>query len=110
MKALLLLFPLAACDGASVTPEAPAGVRVACALDGAQVFGGCAVERASRGGETVLTLSAPDGGFRRLTVAADGGAIAAADGAEPARIAAGPSGEVEVTIASDRFRLPAAQP
>lgn len=113
MRLPLVLLLLAGCDRApSAQGEArtqPA-VRAGCALDGADAFADCTVQRTSRERETTLTLIAPDGGFRRLAVAADGAGITAADGAEPARVGTGPAGEVEITIARDRYRLPAARP
>lgn len=90
--------------------DAAPGARAGCALDGADAFADCTVQRTSREGETTLTLIAPDGGFRRLAVAADGAGITAADGAEPARVGTGPAGEIEIAIARDRYRLPAAAP
>lgn len=108
--AAFLLF--AACQG----PEAPeaeqvAGTTAACALAGASEFADvCRVIRTAADGRVLLTLVAQDGGFRRVALDADGTGIAAADGAEPARIGRGPTGEVEVAIAGDRYRLPAAAP
>lgn len=112
MRLPLVLLLLAACDrspSAQGQAQAPA-VRAGCALDGADAFADCTVQRTSRERETTLTLIAPDGGFRRLAVAADGAGITAADGAEPARVRTGPAGKVEITIARDRYRLPAARP
>lgn len=113
MRLLLVFLLLAACDrapSAQGQAQAPPAVRADCALDGADAFADCTVQRTSREGETTLTLIAPDGGFRRLAVAADGAGVTAADGAEAARIGTGPAGEVEITIARDRYRLPAARP
>ena len=113
MRLPLVLLLLAACDRApSAQGQArpPEAVRAGCALDGADAFADCTVQRTSRKRETILTLIAPDGGFRRLAVAADDGGITAADGAEPARTGTGPAGEVEIAIARDRYRLPAAGP
>lgn len=86
------------------------GVRAGCALNGAEAFGDCTVQRTSLEAGAILTLIAPDGGFRRLAVAADGAGIMAADGAQAARVGTGPGGEVEVAIAGDRYRLPATKP
>lgn len=113
MRLPLVLLLLAACDrapSAEGQAHAPAGVRAGCALDGAAAFADCTVQRTSREGETTLTLIAPDGEFRRLAVAADDAGVTAADGAELARVGTGPAGEVEIAIARDRYRLPAARP
>lgn len=110
MRTLTVLLLLAACgrDPAPEATQAP-GIAVPCALGGAEVFSAeCRVARAVVDGRTVLTLIAPDGGFRRVEVAADGSGIAAADGALPARTRADGAGGIEVAIAGDRYRLPAA--
>lgn len=106
---LVALFLTTGCDRAAApTAEAPRGTRTACALAGAAEFRDvCSVDRTTRDGEAILTLVAPDGGFRRVAVGSDGSAITAADGAEPAEVRTSPSGEVEVAIARDRYRLPA---
>ena len=108
MKYLSLLLPLAACDpqGADA-PAVPPPAKVACALGrDAKLASVCGVTRARQGGRTVLTLTAPDGGFRRVSVAPDG-AVEAADGAQKAQLGRGPAGEIEVAIAADRYLLPA---
>lgn len=56
---------------------------------------------------TVLTVNAPDGGFRRLLVASDGRGVVAADGAEPAVVTPLDTHTIEVAIGGDRYRLPA---
>jgi hypothetical protein len=106
MKRLAALLCLAAaCDG---PPAAPAPQeRIECAVDGAAAFEWvCTVERTAAP-ETVLTLRSPDGSFRRLAVTRDGRGVAAADGAEPATVAVVGQGLIEVSIGSDRYRLPA---
>lgn len=107
---LAVLLPLAACaDGSAPDVRPPEGVRLACAVAGESVFTDrCTVSRSAGDGVELLTLSAPDGGFRRIAVEADGSTIRAADGAVPAVIGRAPGGEIEVGIASDRYRLPAA--
>lgn len=112
MRTLPLLLLLTACDGERVSaPEAPRGAMIQCALDGADIFEpACTVARTARGTGVVLTLSGPDGRFRRMLATADGAGIVAADGAEPVIVADGPAGEIEVRIAGDRYRLPAARP
>ncbi|HYJ83890.1 MAG TPA: hypothetical protein VEW26_13745 [Allosphingosinicella sp.] len=99
-----LLFLTAACGG---PPEARAEERIECAVDGAAAFERvCVVERTA-GREILLTIRSPSGGFRRLAVARDGRGVTAADGAEPATVTIAGKGLIEVSIGSDRYRLPA---
>lgn len=112
MRFPLLVLLLAGCDRAQAPAEQaePAGARAACALNGSDAYADCQVLRTTGKDGATLTMIAPDGAFRRLAVATDGGTITAADGAEAARVGRGPGGEVEVTVAGDRYRLPAARP
>lgn len=88
--------------------EADGGARIACALAGAADFRPvCRVERSRDADGIVLTLHHPDGGFRRLRVTTDGRGVAAADGAEPARVSLSGDRRIEVAVADDRYRLPA---
>lgn len=98
------LLVVAACGG----PPAPgAEERIECAVDGAAAFERtCTVERTA-GPETLLTLRSPSGSFRRLAVTRDGRGVAAADGAEPATVTIVGTDLIEVSIGSDRYRLPA---
>jgi hypothetical protein len=76
-----------------------------CAVDGASVYGtGCTIERTASPGGAILTLRSPTGSFRRLRV--DSGSVAAADGAEPARLTGGDTARVEIAIGGDRYRIP----
>lgn len=104
MKRLAALLPLlSACGG----PPAAADERIECAVDGAAEFAPvCTVER-SAGDEPRLTLRSPSGSFRRLAVTGDGRGVAAADGAEEARVEVIDRGLIEVSIGADRYRLPA---
>lgn len=87
------------------------GISAPCALAGAAAFDSvCRIVRTAVGGRTVLTLNAPDGGFRRVEVAADGSGIVAADGSIPAATRGDGVGGVEIAIGADRYRLPAAAP
>jgi hypothetical protein len=98
-----LLFLLAGCGG----PPPKAEDRIDCALDGAAAYERvCTVERTA-GRETLLTLRGPNGSFRRLAVTRDGHGVRAADGAEPATVAIAGKDLIEVSIGSDRYRLPA---
>lgn len=116
-KALALLLLLAACgetDGGSgqqpagqnvVAGAVPADDRIDCAVDGAQSFARvCAVEHGTSG---ILVVRAPSGAFRRLVITSDGRGVTEADGAEPAEVRVLGPGAIEVTIAGDRYRLPA---
>lgn len=106
--ALIMLLTTACSKETPAVSDTRATVPIACALAGADAFAQtCSVDRVRHGNSSLLTLYAPGGGFRRITVANDG-AIAAADGSEPALVGNGPRGEVEVRIAGDRYRLPPA--
>lgn len=116
----LLLLMLAAC-GEPATDRQPAVTArietpvqatqrpgVPCALAGAVSFAAsCMVDRADAAGLVVLTMRHPDGGFRRLLVTQDGRGVTAADGADPATVAVIAGNLIEVSIADDRYRLPA---
>lgn len=106
MKRLAPLFCLAAaCGGPPAASESEE--RIDCALDGAAAFERiCTVERTA-GPELLLTLRSPSGGFRRLAVTRDGRGVIAADGAEPATVSVLGKDRIEVSIGSDRYRLPA---
>lgn len=100
--ALLLL--LAGCGG---PPPAKVEDRVECAVDGAAAFERvCTLERTA-GRESLLTIRGPSGSFRRLAVTRDGLGVRAADGAEPATVTVVGKDLIEVSIGSDRYRLPA---
>lgn len=109
---LVLLLCAAACERPS--PERQQQVvekqdsSIACALEGAADFRrDCTVERRVDEQGPVLTLRAPDGGFRRLRIVADGRGLVAADGALPAQVTVVGEHEIEVAVGSDRYRLPA---
>ena len=113
--ALPALLLLAACGDAD-TPsqqreaaaEAAGNNRIACAVGGAETFDRvCTLDRTSSPDGTTLTLRHPDGGFRRLLVTRDGRGVIAADGADPALVTAVGAQEIEVSLAGDRYRLPA---
>ncbi|HEX4737881.1 MAG TPA: hypothetical protein VH331_09995 [Allosphingosinicella sp.] len=72
-----------------------------CATDGASDYGtSCTIERTG----AILTIRSPTGSFRRLRVA--NGRVAAADGAEPARLLGGDDKRVNVAIGGDRYLIP----
>ena len=102
--AALLCF-VAACEGPPAASSAEE--RIECAIEGAAAFERvCTVERTD-GPEVLLTLRSPDGSFRRLAVTGDGRGVAAADGAEAATVAVVGKDLIEVSVGSDRYRLPA---
>ncbi|MEM8695111.1 MAG: hypothetical protein AAGE05_03710 [Pseudomonadota bacterium] len=122
--AVAMLLALAACGSATderavesdpiVEAEVAARAELAesgtiyCAVGGAaELRSECRIERNRSDDGLVLTLRHPDGGFRRLLVTGDGRGLVAADGAEPAVVNPVSEREIEVAIASDRYRLPA---
>ncbi len=118
MQRLALLFAvlalIAGCkkaDDGGLIARGDTGVKpatIACALDGSDTFvADCSVERFAGKDGTLLVLGRGDSGFRRFRLTDDGRGLAAADGAEAARVTIAGSGEVEVQVGSDRYRLPA---
>jgi hypothetical protein len=103
-----LLLVSCGSSGERQPDQAPQGVAapgLECAVDGASDYGdGCTFERQPAADGAILTLRSPTGSFRRLRVA--GGNVAAADGAEPARVLGGDSARIEVAIGRDRYRIP----
>ncbi len=100
-----LVLALAGCTPAPEDKVATAAPddRIECALAGATEFvRGCAVER---GEGSVLVLRHADGGFRRIDLDLEG-AITAADGSDEPVGKALPDGRFELTLGSDRYRLP----
>lgn len=67
----------------------------------------CVVERSDSPNGLVLTVRHDDGAFRRLLVTKDGRGVVAADGAEPAKVRITGADRIEVTVAGDRYELPA---
>jgi hypothetical protein len=105
---------LAACGGPPAQPgadspaaqgQAPADDGMAdCAIGGSDAWArDCTVEVAGE----MLTIRHPDGGFRRFRLLRDGRGLAAADGAEPARVTISGAGQIDVAAGADRYRLPA---
>lgn len=100
---------LAACGGGGETPvpDADDADRIECAVAGAEAFTrACWVERVVEDGALVLVVRSDQGTFRRLTVLDDGRGVATADGADLAGVKLAEGG-IEVTVAGDRYRLPA---
>ena len=95
-----LLAMLTACTQA---PDGPASTaRTDCSRGTATMAPDCIVER---DGET-LTVRFPDGGFRKVVIDRTS-LLSAADGADAATLAIDPHGRQIVTIAADRFVVPA---
>lgn len=89
---------IAACGEGAPPPE---GEPVECALDGAADFvSECLLQRQ---GDALLVYT-PDGGFRRVGLAADG-SVMALDGMEQPATAQLPDGRVEFSIGTDRYRI-----
>jgi len=116
-----LLFPclalLASCGGSDTGKKeaeqaflaaAEDSDQIECAVDGSSQFERrCVVERMEGADGLTLTIRSPSGSFRRLLVTDDGRGVIAADGADPAMVAILADNRIEVSIAGDRFRLPA---
>jgi hypothetical protein len=96
---LLLLLGACSAEASDDFIECAVGGTTAFALD-------CAVERSEQDGTLFLVVRHPDGAFRRFEVLADGRGLAAADGAEPARVSTMEAG-IEVAVGADRYRFPA---
>jgi hypothetical protein len=100
---------LAACGGSEGTPvpATDSADRILCAVDGAaELTRACWVEQFRDGGQLSLVIRTDAGSFRRFDVLADGRGVATADGADAAQVALADGG-IEVTVAGDRYRLPA---
>lgn len=92
----------------SVQQEAPDDGDLMCAHGADDVFRkACTIDRTQTSDGLILTLHHKDGGFRRLLVTRDGRGVIAADGAERATVKIVGTHEIEVTVGSDRYRLPA---
>lgn len=108
--ALIALLAVSACgrgvEAQNATAESDG--RIDCRIGGdTQFIRACSVERTRGADGILLTVTKPDGGFRRLMQTRDGRGVIAADGAEQAEIRIAGDNLIEVTIAGDSFRLPA---
>ena len=106
ISSLVALLLIAACGSKEAVEDkvvtAEAADRIDCAIDGASDFSkSCAIERAG----DALIIRHEGGGFRKLTLTADG-TIDTADGAEAITIQSLSDGRTEVRVARDRYRLP----
>ena len=93
---------------AEAKAKASEGGQIPCALNGSEQFQrACTIDRTVTDQGLTLTVRHPDGGFHRLLVTKDGRGVVAADGAERAHVRVIGTGEIEVALADDRYRLPA---
>jgi hypothetical protein len=108
-SSLLACLALAACGGKPGNADGAGVEKLMCAVDGQGEFAAICTAEQNRGagGKGFLTVSKPDGSFRRLLVTDDGRSVIAADGAEAAAVVSLGDGLIEVTIGGDRYRLPA---
>lgn len=81
--------------------------RIECALgEGSDLAPDCLVERRAKGGERILVVRHPDGGFRRFQQVDDGRGLIVADGSDDAQRSL--DGEMlDITVGNDRYRFPA---
>ena len=108
--AFIALLAVTACGRSAETRNATAtdDGKIDCRIGGDTKFiRNCRVERTPGTDGVLLTVTKPDGGFRRLTQTRDGRGVIAADGAEQAEVRIAGDNLIEVTIAGDSFRLPA---
>jgi hypothetical protein len=108
-NAILLTFLLSACGETSTATGAASNAdTIMCAVSGATDFeAACQLEQSQTETGLLLTVRHPGGGFRRLQVVQDGRGVTAADGADTATILLRGTKEIEVSIAGDRYLLPA---
>jgi len=104
----ILILMLAACDAGppSIVGDTEKGDdgHVACLIEGQSAWTrDCSYEKDG----AILTLRHADGGFRRFRIVSDGRGLEPADGAEGASIKIIDDGLIEVTVGTDRYRLPA---
>ncbi len=92
----------------SVDAEVANDGKLPCAVGGATAFSRvCELEQAQTDKGLILTVRHPDGGFRKLQVVTDGRGVIPADGADPATVRLTGAKEIEVSIAGNRYLLPA---
>ena len=91
---------------ASEEAPAPAGLRIACAVNGAPLARDCSLEARPSPQGKILLIRHSDGGFRRFLVVTDGRGVIAADGASPARVQQIAPKQIEVVVEEDRYQLP----
>jgi hypothetical protein len=100
---------LAAVEAAQARDAAQSG-RVFCALNGAEDFAlNCTLEQIASSEGTILVIGRAEAGYRRFRVTTDGSGVETADGAERAQVTLIDDALIEVSVADDRYRLPASQ-
>ena len=108
---ILLLPMLAACGEGGTADEGHAAAKgelIPCAVEGADsLTADCRMERLPGPEGTTLTIRHRSGSFRRLLVTGDGLGVVAADGADPATVSVVDEKRIEVSVAGDRYQLPA---
>ncbi len=88
--------------------QAPDDGKIECAINGdADFTNGCETERLSGEDGVTLIVRHPDGGFRRFNVLTDGRGLAAADGAEQAKISIVEDDKILVSVGPDKYIMPA---
>lgn len=93
---------------AEATKDAIADGKIECALDGAKDFQrNCTTERMATQNGQLLVIRHPNGGFRRFRVLTDGRGLEPADGFDATSIKVLDGGNIELSSADDRYRLPA---
>jgi hypothetical protein len=112
----MTLLVLMGCNSENANDAARQAVasddRIACQPAGAETLEPvCTIERSASEKGLILTIRHPDASFRRLLVTKDGRGVIAADGAEQAKVriadTIGKGSEIEVTLAGNRYILPA---
>ena len=103
---LVGLLLLAACGGGTSSTQQADSRSIACGPVGQAVTQSCLLQVMNDKGTLRLTLREAEGGFRRL-VWPKGGALAAADGAEPLQMRRLSGGGVEVRIGGWLYRIEA---
>ena len=105
--AALLTLCLGGCSAHAGPAAAPGGELIDCATGGAAAFShSCAVEHSAQGGDPLLIVNDPSGGFRRFLVVDGGKSLEAADGADALAVADN-GDQVDASVAGDRYRFPA---
>ncbi len=88
--------------------QAPDDGKIECAINGDTNFSkGCETERLAGEDGVTLIIRHPDGGFRRFNILTDGRGLAAADGAEQAKISIVEDNKILVSVGPDKYIIPA---
>ena len=90
--------------------DAEAGERIACATRGGAFAAQCTLETVVDRGDMLLIVGSPELGYRRLRRVDDGRGVVSADGAHEAHVFLRSDGMADVTVADERYLLPARRP